>query len=132
MNDIGLPMVVQLPSGRPFNAIGLAFGRLEQGPSLHLPSICRSALTSPEVVSLNAARERILPRLVPAAFVQGQGAGVGRRPVDGIGLYSVYCIDEEDVVKYIPAGSLGPSGMDVEGLHALALANHVTFPIAIP
>jgi hypothetical protein len=125
MNGIGFPMVVQLPNGRPFDAIGLAFGRLDEGPGLHLPSICRSALTSPEVPALNAARERILPRLVAAAFVQGQGAGLGRRPVDGIGLYSVYCIDEQDAVNYIPARSLGPSGMDVEALHALALANLV-------
>lgn len=123
VNGIPFPMVVLLPSGRRFNAIGLAFGRIDQGPSLHLPSICRSALTSPQAASLNAARERILPRLVPAAFVEGERAGLCRRAVDGIGLHSVYCIDEDDVVKYIPTESLGPSGMDVEALHALAVAN---------
>jgi hypothetical protein len=123
MNGIEPPMVVQLPSGRPFNAIGLAFGRLDEGSRLHLPSICRSALTSPKAPSLNADRERVLPRLVSAAFVQGRGAGLCRRPVDGTDLHSVYCTDEVDVIKYIPAESLGESGMDVEALHALALTN---------
>src|SRR3954470_21185426 len=52
--------------------------------------------------SLRDELGRVFPRLVLPTFVQGAGAGLVRRPVDGIGLFSVYCIDGKDAVAFIP------------------------------
>ena len=118
------PIVLDFGSGFVVDPLSHAFSRVDDGIEAHLPSFFLAVQARRrERSSLHDARERILPRLVLPAFVEGRGAGVVRRPVDGIGLYSVYCIDEKETVRFIPKEMLDSSGMDVEGLHALALSN---------
>lgn len=125
MRDITpFPIVLDLGSGKVLDPISQAFNRLDNGIEDHLPKFFHAIQAGlRDAPSLHTARERILPRLVPPAFVEGRGAGLVRRPVNGIGLHTVYCIDEEEAVRFIPEGMLVPSGMDVESLHALALSN---------
>ncbi len=118
------PMVLDLGSGKVLDPISQAFARLDNGIEHHLPSFFRAIQARlGEGPPLRDAREHILPRLVPPAFVEGRGAGLVRRPVNGIGMYSVYCIDEKETVSFIPEEMLESSGIDVEALHALALSN---------
>jgi hypothetical protein len=65
----------------------------------------------------------MLPRVVRAAFVEGRTDQLYPRPVAGTFLFTVYCVDEGESVRYLDPDTVVGWGMDVEALHALALEN---------
>ncbi|MCL6614239.1 MAG: hypothetical protein K6U03_06455 [Firmicutes bacterium] len=78
-------------------------------------------------LSLEACRDRIMPRVVPLEFLANLPATVGSLPhkpfAEGIDLAIVYVIDSPNAVSYLTEKQLAELGLDLDALHALAMAN---------
>lgn len=82
-------------------------------------------------LSLEEHGDRIMPRLVPPAFLKGlpPDSNVPFTPLDSIGLNVVYVLNAPNSVMYITGAHAQELGLDAAGLHERALANlNGTFP----
>ncbi|MCL6613119.1 MAG: DUF1444 family protein [Firmicutes bacterium] len=96
----------------------------------------REGLEAHEPLSLETHREKILPRVVPEAFL-GQFPPDLKLPhkpfAPGTGLIIAYVVDLANSVAYINTEQLAALGLNAEDLHELALANlEKTFTADIP
>lgn len=78
-------------------------------------------------LSLEACRDRIMPRVVPLEYLASLPASVGALPhkpfAEGIDLAIAYVLDSPDSVAYLAGKQLDELGLDLDTLHALAMAN---------
>jgi hypothetical protein len=80
---------------------------------------------SEEPLSLDRVRQRILVRLVPRNWPVRlpDGQAIPHRAVEGLGLRAVYVLDSPNSVRYLNDADLADLGLDLDGVHKLALGN---------
>lgn len=78
-----------------------------------------------EPTNMKRVGKRILVRLVPRDWPDNLPADhkVPTRPVKGLDLRTVYVIDSPNSVRYVTDDDLNDLGLDVKGVHKLALDN---------
>jgi hypothetical protein len=78
-----------------------------------------------EPLTLNRHGKRILVRLVTPDWLASLPAGhsVPNRPVEGLDLRTAYVLDSPGSVRYLTDADLADLGLDLEGVHKLALDN---------